>query len=82
MCAVRVKHHEFTKRGRGNSKYPWDQWSDGAIWLAQQEKDFSVSPKSFEARLRAKATSIDMNVRVNKRGVAVFFQFYKERCDG
>jgi len=78
MCAVRVKRHKFTERGQGNRKYPWDEWADGAIWLAQQEKDFSVTPSSFEQRLRTKAVSLDMKVRVNKEGIAVFFQFYKE----
>lgn len=39
---------EFPKRQR-QSKYPWDQWLDGHVWLLRKGEDYETTSPSMRA---------------------------------
>ena len=60
------------------SKYPWDEWTDGQVYLAEQDKDYTCKLESFRDGLREHGHRNEMKVRTRVHPEGVVFQFYKE----
>lgn len=50
------------------SKYPWDEWFDGNVWMLQQDRDFTASPERMRQMIGMTARKRGLKVRtsVNK----------------
>lgn len=58
-----------------SSKYPWSDWSNGAIWQVTAGADFDSSLKTFVQGLYAYAKRHDLKVEVradNDQNLAAF----------
>jgi hypothetical protein len=42
---------EGMQRRNRRHKYPWHLWTDGAVWIAEREWDFTVTQDSFRTSL-------------------------------
>lgn len=73
--AEKLKKYEFSK-GRKH-RYPWDQWSDGSIWLLKRGVDYD-NAVSMVGSCRAQATRLGRLVRINQRdgGDSIYIQFH------
>ena len=65
-------------QNRRNSKYPWEEWSDGKIRKAVNGEDYETSTSDFRSMLHAAATRVGMKVKTRKDPDDKFlvFQFY------
>lgn len=57
------------------SRYPWDEWANGAIWQVQEGTDFDSSLKTFVQGLYAYAKRHESKVEVRSEpasGVVAF----------
>lgn len=60
------------------SKYPWKDWTNGAVWEVTQEKHFpDTTPQNFRILLYQKASSLGMRVKTQIKGNSVIFQFLR-----
>lgn len=59
------------------SGHPWDEWTDGSVWLIQRGADFPGKVESMRTRLYGKARELgkDLDIRVNKDAESIAFQF-------
>jgi hypothetical protein len=49
------------------AKYPWDEWTDGSVWVAYAGQDYNCSDQSFRQGLhvhRRNMTDQGYNVRL------------------
>ena len=60
----------------GNRKYPWEQWTDGQIWRAKRNEDYTITSQQLMSRLRTKANLYGLKVRVRYNETECVFQFY------
>lgn len=58
-----LSNFEFTKSGRGRSKYDWDLLFNGEVHEVEAGKDFEVDAKSFVGQVGTKATKVRKQVR-------------------
>lgn len=84
--AEKVATYEFTGPGRKpDHAYPWGAWTDGSVWRALAGDDFPGKAESFRATLYRVASKRDLSVNTEIErndegdGIAVVFQFHKER---
>lgn len=67
---------------RGNTKYPWDKWTDGEIHIAVQGKDFTCSSRSFVTGVHVRAKLEGMQAETSteelRTGDRVTFLFKKQ----
>lgn len=59
------------------AKYPWDSWTNGAVWRMTQGDDFDLATRDFARTVRRYAQTHGYLVRVQRRGVNVTVQFSK-----
>ncbi|ORT48408.1 hypothetical protein [Frankia sp. KB5] len=57
-------------------RYPWHEWTDGAVWAVRRGEDFYIDPGQFRVTLAVRASRIGKRVRVRVDGDVVKFQFY------
>lgn len=57
--------------------YPWDEWTNGGVWLLKRGEDFDVKASGFRAQLNQQASKRGMKVSTRVRGEAIEFQFYQ-----
>jgi hypothetical protein len=60
------------------TKYPWDDWTNGAVWQMTQGDDFDLATRDFARTVRRYAQTHGYSVRVQRRGVTVTVQFSKD----
>jgi hypothetical protein len=74
--AERVEDVSAPRRRR---YYPWDKWTDGAVWRAKQDEDFTCSPASFQTALHLRARQEGMSVATGSPEEGIIeFQFSKK----
>jgi hypothetical protein len=82
-CSVARRLREYTFIRQGVTKYPWDEWLDGSIWVVVHGKDFQCAPGSLVVYLYHKASSKGLSVRTSilrgkrRKPDRVVFQFSK-----
>lgn len=64
--------------GHGNTKYPWDRWTDGLIWEVTKGLDFDCKIESFRGVLYSYAKRNGMKLQVQSlvRMGKMRFRFY------
>ncbi len=62
------------KDGR-SSGYPWDEWTDGSVWLAEPGTDYTCSTANFRSLLWKTAQRKGLTVTVRAHADGVAFQF-------
>ena len=73
----------FNFKKVNSSKYPWEQWTNGGIYKAQQGEDFTKSCDAFMSSLRHIAKKLNLGLRKERSGTnSVVFQFYTEKEQG
>lgn len=78
--AETLTSYEFSRKRA--SKYPWQQWTDGQVWVATEGTDFTVTPAMFRASLYRVARQYDVVVRTSIRDDgSVVFQFAPKESD-
>jgi hypothetical protein len=61
------------------TKYPWKDWTNGAVWEVTKEKHFpDTTPENFRLGLYQKATSLEKKVKTRVKGDSVIFQFLSQ----
>ncbi len=72
------------RENRRNSKYPWDEWTDGQIRKAIKGEDFETTAADFRSMLHAAGGRYGMKVktRTPHDQESISFQFYKGEDDG
>lgn len=69
----------FTFKGPGRSKYPWNEWTDGATWRIRQNSDYTISTANMQISLHMRARSKSLSVQTEKftdhDGEGLVFQF-------
>jgi hypothetical protein len=56
--------------------YPWDLWTDGAVWKAEEGKDFTCSVQNFQTALHQRARLEKMKVETGSPEPGIVeFQF-------
>ena len=60
------------RRKSGNARYPWDEWFDGKIRIAELGVDFRTTIEAFVATMRCAAQSrlMSLEYRMTYTGVA------------
>lgn len=81
--ARRLESYEFgVQRGR-KPQYPWEQWTDGAVWQVVHGKDYQCTSGSLVVYLYHKARTQGVNVRTSiirgkgSKPDRVVFQFWE-----
>lgn len=61
-----------------NRKYPWERWTDGAVYQATQGVEFTYSPHNFACALRARGRKEKMRVKTqyDSETLTMTFQFF------
>lgn len=70
--------HEWPSITRTRTaKYPWSEWTNGAIWQAKEGADFESTTKTFVQGLYAygKRHGLKVEARTNAEGGLVAFRF-------
>lgn len=79
--ARRVERFEKDTQENAPRRYPWEQWSDGAIWEIRQGDDYDVPTENMRINIHERAKQRVMKVRTEKfkdgRGEGLRFQFTK-----
>lgn len=61
--------------GSRSSKYPWDTWLDGQVWLVEHEElGDSVKPGNFAAGVYNAARSRDLKATVRNTAEGIYIQ--------
>lgn len=60
--------------GKNHSAFPWEDWTDGRIWVAEQGVDYE-SQRGLLAALTKRATKEGKTVRFVRSDKAVEFEF-------
>lgn len=55
-------------RATRRSKYPWDEWFNGNVWLLEQGRDFDATPERMRQMIgmTARKRGIKVRTSVNK----------------
>jgi hypothetical protein len=66
-------------------RYPWAEWSDGAIWEIRQGEDYDVPTENMRINLHERARQRVMKVRTEKfsdeHGEGLRFRFTRPELD-
>lgn len=54
-----------TWNGYPSSKYPWERWLDGRVWLLEADTDFVCLPTSMSLMAHAAAKQRGLKVRTS-----------------
>jgi hypothetical protein len=66
---------ELPDPGRdGKSKYPWDQWLDGRVWLLEKGEDFRISVPSMQSSVTNAARARGLKVKMRARPEGLYIQ--------
>jgi hypothetical protein len=77
--AERVEDVSAPRRRR---YYPWDKWTDGSVWRAKQDEDFTCSPASFQTALHLRARQEGLSVATGSPEEGIIeFQFSKKNTE-
>lgn len=62
--------------GRGEEKYPWDQWLNGGVWHIKQGEDFDVDVPSMRSciYMAAKRHKKKVKTHTPKKGNSIYMQ--------
>lgn len=61
-----AKELSFGLDRTGNTKYPWDQWTNGKAWLLVRGEDFTCGVESLRSAIHQYATRHDLSVVTRK----------------
>src|SRR3954454_15552216 len=60
-------------------RYPWSEWTDGAVWEIRRGDDYDVATENMRVNLHMKADALAIKVRTRKindeHGEGLVFQF-------
>lgn len=76
---------QFDGWSSGNvAKYPWEQWTDGRVWLLKRGEDFKTGLTSFAGACyqRAHRDRRQVRLRKNEAEGTVHLQFYDAKKNG
>jgi hypothetical protein len=59
---------------QGRTKYPWDEWLNGKIWLLTEGVDFSISITSMQSSVTNAARNRGLKVTMRKREEGLYVQ--------
>jgi hypothetical protein len=59
--AKKVDKFDFDKK----SKYPWDEWFDGDIWVLEQGEDFTISLPNMRSVIYGAADRAGLEVKTS-----------------
>ena len=70
--AERLEDFDSWQRG-GTTKYPWDRWFNGDVWLLTKGEDFTVAASSIRASAQqaGRGRSIKIRSRILNDGSVV-----------
>lgn len=82
--ATVVKQFDGWIRGGNTNKYPWEQWTDGRVWVVTRGEDFTAAIGSFAMSCyqRAHRDGRRVRIRKNEDEGTVHFQFYDAKQNG
>lgn len=66
---------ELNDERKAQTKYPWDQWTDGEWWMIRRYDDFEVATSSMRSMLMTHAKRHSKTVQVVKRLDCLTFKF-------
>ena len=68
--AVKDTEGQITFTGSTQSKYDWDQWFDGDVWILTQHEDFETEVDTFQTTclIRARKRFGTGHLRTQKVG--------------
>lgn len=81
----RLDKWDFTRNrlGRYNPIYPWDDWTDGSIWIIRRGDDYTCEQKAMKVGLYREAAKRHLRVRMSSimfgDQEALVFQFRRKR---
>ena len=66
--------------GGGRTKYPWDEWLDGDMWVLEQDEDFpGTKIDQFRKGASEAARARGLKLRTSRLGpTTIVVQAYKE----
>ncbi len=66
------------RENKRNSKYPWDEWTDGKIRKAIKGEDYGTTTPDFRSMLHAAGSRFGLKVRTRtpKDQESISFQFF------
>jgi hypothetical protein len=58
--------------------HPWEEWTDGSVWLIKRHEDFPGKVESLRVRLYSKARELGkaLDILVDKKAETITFRFY------
>lgn len=57
-------------------RYPWDEWTNGAVWKVRQGVDFDIDPERFRSVLYVAAQRRGMKAQTTITEQEVCFRFF------
>jgi hypothetical protein len=61
-------------QGTKTSKYPWDKWFDGQIWVLEEGVDFDRDPQGFRVTVLIRGRKRGLEIRTAIRDGDVIVQ--------
>jgi hypothetical protein len=65
---------EMPGYGQRGSKYPWDEWLNGKVWLLVPGTDFDLSITSMQSSVTNAARSRGIKITMRKREEGLYIQ--------
>jgi hypothetical protein len=61
-------------------RYPWDEWTDGAVWEIRRGDDYDVNTENMRVNIHMRADALAVKARTKKindeQGEGLVFQFF------
>jgi hypothetical protein len=76
---IQSRNNVYTNSFNGNAtKYPWNKWLDGRIWILVKDKDFKIQCESIRIIAINYARDQGLAVRTRVQGDKVYIQMIGE----
>jgi hypothetical protein len=73
------------RRPGAERRYPWDEWSDGAVWEIRRGADYDIKTENMRTNVHMRASALAVKARTKKindqQGEGLVLQFFDPEAD-